>query len=367
VTLDGQIALTNARSYTARDAPVSIDVSVQWQFGKGEGVRILSRTDLKTLVPMSEAIALMKTAFRELSAGRAVAPVRSVVDVNANPSAMLMMPGFVPESGALGFKVVTFFAGNPTKDLPIIHAVVCLFDDTTGIPLGLMEGGFVTALRTGAVSGAATDLLARPDSRVLTVIGAGVQGVTQAAAVCAVRPIDRIIAVDVREEALSPFVESVERDWPELAPLVEVSTDANAAVREADVICTATTARAPVFEDRDVRPGTHINAVGAFTLEMQELHPDTVTRAIVVIDSLEPILEEAGDLVRPLREGRFAQSHIERELGKLVSGDIDGRQRDDDVTIFKSVGNAVQDVVVARYAIDQARLQGVGQTVGLSQ
>ncbi|MEZ4531527.1 MAG: hypothetical protein R2855_10950 [Thermomicrobiales bacterium] len=150
----------------------------------------LSRSDLKQLVPMKDAVELMKIAFQELSEGRAEAPVRAVVDVNDDPSAMLMMPGYVPASHALGFKVVNFFAGNPSKrGLPTLHAIVCLIDDVTGEPLGVMEGGFVTALRTGAVSGAASDLMARPDSSVLTVIGAGVQGVTQAAAVCAVRPI----------------------------------------------------------------------------------------------------------------------------------------------------------------------------------
>ena len=180
----------------------------------------LSRSDLKQLVPMNDAVELMKVAFLELSEGRAQAPVRAVVEVNDDPSAMLMMPGYVPASSALGFKVVSFFSGNPSKrGLPTIHAIVCLIDDVTGEPLGIMEGGYVTALRTGAVSGAATDFMARPDSHVVTVIGAGVQGVTQAAAICAVRPIDRIIAVDTREEQLERYRDTIESDWPELAAI----------------------------------------------------------------------------------------------------------------------------------------------------
>lgn len=326
----------------------------------------LSRSDLKQLVPMKDAVELMKVAFRELSEGRAQAPVRSVVEVNDDPSAMLMMPGYVPASNALGFKVVNFFSGNPIKrDLPTIHAIVCLIDDITGAPLGIMEGGYVTALRTGAVSGAATDYMARPDSRVLTVIGAGVQGVTQAAAVCAVRPIEKVIVVDTRAEQLERYRAAMSADWPELAGLVVTSTDIASSVAEADIICTATTARAPVFEDADLKPGTHINAVGAFTPEMQEIPPATVLRSRIVIDNLDAILAEAGDLLKPMNDGLIEQSHFTTELGHLVAGLAKGRQNAQEITFFKSVGNAVQDVVVARFAVDQATARGVGTSIDL--
>lgn len=326
----------------------------------------LSRSDLKQLVPMKAAVELMKTAFFELSEGRAIAPVRTAVEVDNKPSAMLMMPGFVPAADALGFKVVNFFSGNPAIGLPTIHAIVCLIDAGTGEPLGIMEGGYVTALRTGAVSGAASDFMARPDSKVVTVIGAGVQGVTQAAAVCAVRPIERIIAVDQRQEQLERYQEIVAADWPELADKVEVTTDTAAAVREADVICTATTARAPVFDDSDLKPGTHINAIGAFTPEMQEVPPATVVRARIVIDNLDAILAEAGDLLKPMNDGLIDQSKFTTELGHLVAGTAIGRADDQEITFFKSVGNAVQDVVVARYAVDQAVARGSGVSLDLT-
>lgn len=330
-------------------------------------VLALSRSELRKLVPMSSAVELMKVAFLELSEGRAQAPVRAVVEVNDDPSAMLMMPGYVPSSNALGFKVVNFFAGNPVKrGLPTIHAIVCLIDDVTGEPLGVMEGGYVTALRTGAVSGAASDLMARSNSTVLTIIGAGVQGVTQAAAVCAVRPIDKIIVVDTREEQLERYQQMIEADWPELARLLVTTTDVSHAVAQADIICTATTARAPVFDDADLKPGTHINAVGAFTPEMQEIPPATVVRARVVIDNLDAILAEAGDLLKPLNDGLIEQSHFTTELGHLVAGSATGRASDEEITFFKSVGNAVQDVVVARYAVDQARALQIGTTIDLT-
>lgn len=326
----------------------------------------LSRSDLKQLVPMRDAVELMKTAFHELSEGRAQAPVRTAVVVDDDASAMLMMPGFVPAAKALGFKVVNFFPRNPSRDLPTINAIVCLIDSETGIPLGIMEGGFVTALRTGAVSGAATDLMARPDSKTLAVIGAGVQGVTQAAAVCSVRPIERIIAVDQRPEQLDRFRSMIAADWPDIADRVETTTDPAIALAGADIICTATTARAPVFSDTDLRPGTHINAIGAFTPDMQEIPPATVVRSRVVIDNLGAILEEAGDLLKPLADGLIDQHHFETELGHLVAGKAIGRADDQEITFFKSVGNAVQDVVVARYAIDQATTKGVGVSLDLA-
>ncbi len=326
----------------------------------------LSRSDLKALVPMGQAVELMKVAFRELTEGRALAPVRSSVPVNDDPSAMLMMPGYVPASGALGFKTVNFFAGNPARGLPTIHAIVCLIDPDTGIPLGIMEGGWVTALRTGAVSGAATDLMARQESKTLTVIGAGVQGVTQAAAVCAVRPIERVIAVDISEEQLRRFEEMVASDWPDMADRVEMTTDVRAAVQAADVICTATTARSAVFDDADVRPGTHINAVGAFTPEMQEVPVGTCARARIVVDNHDAIMEEAGDLLKAIEAGVISEDDLHLELGHVVADPTLGRSSEDEVTFFKSVGNAVQDVVVARYAVDQAIERGIGQTLSLT-
>jgi ornithine cyclodeaminase len=329
-------------------------------------VLALSRSELRRLISMREAVELMKTAFAELSAGRAEAPLRTGVEVGGSSSVMLTMPGFVPAAGALGVKIVSFFPDNQTRQLPVIHAVVALVDDATGAPLAIMEGGYITALRTGAVSGAATDLLARPDAKTLVVIGAGAQGVTQAAAVCSVRPIERIIAVDARPEALERYAEALRRDWPEIDAEIETSTDANAAISRADVICTATTSRTPVFDDRRLPPGVHINAVGAFTPEMQEIPVETVVRASVVVDHAETALAEAGDLIKPLNAGVVDRKHLERELGQVAAGGAPGRRSPDEITFFKSVGNAVQDVIVARRAVDRANEQGVGTKLDLT-
>jgi ornithine cyclodeaminase/alanine dehydrogenase-like protein (mu-crystallin family) len=327
---------------------------------------VLNRSEVRELVPMPEAIALMKTAFAELSAGRTVSPLRTVISLEDRAGDALFMPALVPAMDALGLKTVSVFRRNPERGLPVIHAIVGLVDPETGQPLAIMDGTYLTALRTGAVSGAAADVLARPESRVLAAIGAGAQGVTQIAAVCAIRPIERVIAVDVNEGALSRLRETLEREWPGIAERLETTTDAGAAVRQADVICTATTSTTPVFRDEDVRPGTHISAVGAYTPEMQELPAETVARATVVVDAVEAALAEAGDLIIPLNEGRVTRDHFARELGMVVSGNAPGRTSDEEVTLFKSVGNAVQDVVVAKRAVERARERGIGTEIELA-
>ncbi len=324
---------------------------------------ILSREDVRALVSMPDAIELMKVAFRELSAGRAESPLRSSVPVE-DGAVMLLMPAFVPAVGALGFKMVSVFEGNRDKGLPTISAMVCLVDEATGEPAAIMNGAYLTALRTGAVSGAATDLLARPDAKHLVVIGAGAQGVTQAAAVAAVRPIEKITVVDMFEESLGRYRDAIASDWPELADRVETTTDASV-VSSADVICTATTSRKPVFKDSDVRPGTHINGIGAFTPEMQELPPELVARATLVVDQVHAVLEEAGDFIKPIEAGLLDRDQESPELGQLDAGEVPGRSSEDEITVFKSVGNAVQDVTVARRAATRARETGVGQDVSI--
>ena len=328
---------------------------------------VLTRNQVRSLVSMPDAIALMKQAFAELSAGRTVSPLRTVIPLPDREADALFMPAFVPTMDALGLKSVNVFRNNPARGLPAIHALVMLVDTETGQPAAIMDGSYLTALRTGAVSGAAADLLAREDSRTLAVIGAGAQGVTQIAAICAVRPIERVIAVDISDAALERLRDGIREDWPDLLDQVETSTDASGAVRQADIVCTATTSRRPVFADADLKPGTHVSGVGAYTPEMQEVPAETVVRATVIVDAVDAALEEGGDLIIPLNQGLVTRDHFSRELGMLVNGDATGRTSPDEITFFKSVGNAVQDVVVAKRAVERARETGVGIEIGLAQ
>ncbi|MFN8664652.1 MAG: ornithine cyclodeaminase [Thermomicrobiales bacterium] len=333
---------------------------------KYRAMLVLTRSQVRDLVSMSDAIALMKEAFAELSAGRTVSPLRTVIPLQDREADALFMPAFVPSMDALGLKSVNVFRNNPSRGLPAIHALVMLIDTETGQPAAIMDGSYLTALRTGAVSGAAADLLAREDSRTLTVIGAGAQGVTQIAAICAVRPIERVIAVDINEAALERLREGIRRDWPDLLERVEISTNAPGAVRQADIVCTATTSRQPVFADANLKPGTHVSGVGAYTPQMQEIPAETVVRATVVVDAMDAALEEAGDLIIPLNQGLVSRDHFARELGMLVNGDVPGRTSREEITFFKSVGNAVQDVVVAKRAVERAEQRGVGLEIDLA-
>lgn len=325
----------------------------------------LSKRDIRELVSMREAVDLMKTAFLELSEGRAVVPLRSSVEVMPERATTLLMPAFMPGIHALGFKVVSIFQDNPAKGLPTAVAMVCMIDAGTGEPTALLNGTYLTALRTGAVSGASSELMAREDARKLVVIGAGAQGVTQAAAVCAVRDIDEITVVYRSEESWERFRGAIDEDWPDLRERLTGTTEAEGAVGAADIVCLATTSTKPVFDDAWVKDGTHVSGVGSFTPEMQEAPAAFVARARVVLDMKEHALEEAGDLIVPLREGLISEDHIVGELGDVVAGRVRGRESEAEVTFFKSVGNAVQDMTVGNFIVEQARERGVGQEINL--
>jgi len=327
---------------------------------------VLSADDIRAMVPMAEAIRLMGVAFAELSAGRAASPLRTPIHDEGRGSDTLFMPAAVPALGGLGLKVVSVYPTNAARGLPTILALVALLDADTGRPLALLDGTFLTALRTGAVSGKATELLAKPDARTLLCIGAGAQAFTQVWAVCTARPsIERVLVRSRSAESAARLVGRLRDELPEIGARAAVADDLGEAVRAADVICTATSATTPVFDDADVRPGTHINAIGAYTPAMREVPAATVARARVVVDAVEAALSEAGDLLAPLRDGAVDRAHLETELGQVVAGTRPGRTDPDQVTLFKSVGNAVQDIAVARFAVERAEALGRGQHVEL--
>jgi alanine dehydrogenase len=325
-------------------------------------IRILSRKDVRQSLPMAEAIEAVKAAFAQLSTGRADVPLRVALEVPRHNGVTLFMPGYLMTGDQMAVKIVSVFNDNPAKGLPLIHALVTVVDATTGEPVAVMDGTYLTALRTGAASGAATDLLARQEAGTAAVFGAGVQGRTQLEAVCAARPIEKAWVYDISpQQAATYAAEMTQR----LSLPVEVAGTPADAVRQADVICAATTATSPVFEDADVRPGTHINAVGAYTPHMQEIPVETVLRAKVVIDHRESSLAEAGDLIIPLQQGRMTEEHIYAELGEISAGVKPGRTSAEEITLFKSVGVAVQDVAAASAVLKAARRLGLGTDVSL--
>jgi ornithine cyclodeaminase/alanine dehydrogenase-like protein (mu-crystallin family) len=254
------------------------------------------------------------------------------------------MPGFLPGSNTLGIKIVTLFPDNPKQNnLPFIHALIVLMDSKTGRPLAVLDGEKLTAIRTGAASGLATDLLARKDAGILTIIGAGVQAAAQLEAVATVRRLDNVFIVDRDQDKAEIWAENAGNHFP-----FSVSA---AAVEEAlpvsDIICTVTTSAVPVFPADLIRRGTHINALGAYKPDRREIPAETVAQALVVLDERRACMAEAGDLVMAIRENIISEDHPAAELGDVLTGNHPGRTAPDQITLFKSVGNAAQDLTAS--------------------
>lgn len=324
-------------------------------------IKVFSAREIQKAVTMAQAIAAMKDVFAELSRGEVEIPLRTHLSVEEKSGITLFMPAYVPKTGFLGAKIVSVFPENWKKSLPTIHAIVALIDAETGKPEAIFEGTYLTALRTGAASGLATDLLARKDAAVASIFGAGAQARTQLEAVCTVRPIAKVWVYDPVRQRAEAFAKEMKSRGQPIPSAVMVAGSPSSALREADVVCTVTTSKTPVFNDSDLKKGVHINAIGAFTPETREIPGETVARAKVFVDSLSAALSEAGDLIIPLKEGLIQESHFQGEIGALAAGLVPGRQSDKEITLFKSVGIAAQDIAVASVTFRAAARLGLGK------
>jgi ornithine cyclodeaminase/alanine dehydrogenase-like protein (mu-crystallin family) len=322
---------------------------------------VLPRADIQRCLSMREAIDAMRLAFQALSAGHAHAPQRSVITL-AEEGVALLMPSLLQttEHTAFGLKLVTVMPNNPQRGLSRIYASVLLLDATTGQTLAILEGGWLTAMRTGAASGLATELLARPDADVLALFGAGAQAPMQVVAIHTARPLREVRVVNQSDEHYLQLLETLQRMLGASCPPIRRAANAREALHQASLVACATAATAPLFTWWDVFPGAHINAIGAFTPDMCEIDAETLAHARIVVDRREAALVEAGDLIQALATGRIAAPETWSELGDLARGILPGRQSPDEVTAFKSVGNAVQDVAVALHVYGRARELGIG-------
>ncbi len=322
-------------------------------------IRVLSGADVRTAVDMPAAIESMRDAFAALSAGKATVPVRLPLELEKGVS--LFMPAHLHDSGAAGAKVVSVHPGNAERGLPVIHAAVLVLDAETGRVVALMDGTWLTALRTGAVGGLAADLLARSDATTVALFGAGVQARTQLEAVRCVRPVADVRVVSATGASAEALVAEL-REGPD--PLrAEVVSDPNEAVEGADVVIAATSSSTPVFSGARIEEGTHVTGVGSFTTEMREVDAELIRRARVIVDQREAILEEAGDIVGPIRDGVVDESVMAAEIGEILLGRAEGRTDPRQITFFKSVGNAVQDISVAARVLEVAERDGLGTVV----
>ena len=308
---------------------------------------------------MGEAIACMADAFAGLSAGTSVVPERYIVDSPDGGLTLLMKPAFAGDQSTSGVKILSQRNTGPLQGIPTITGIVMLFDTRTGELLSLLDGGYITALRTGAAAGLATDLLARKESRNLAVFGCGAQGRTQLEAVCTVREIANIWLFDLsRERAESLRAEMEKR----ISAKIVIAHDL-LVLEEVDIVCTATNATQPLFRREHIRPGTHVNAIGSFKPHMQELDPEMVRSSRIFFDDQKACIRESGDLVKALRRFGNLDDRISGGIGDLVAGKIAGRTSPGEITLFKSVGTAIQDLAVADRIYQKSRKLGFGEEI----
>src|SRR6267378_3346116 len=327
-------------------------------------VLVLSAEDVARLLPMPACIAVMRDALAALARGKALVPLRMVMRMPDGSGFLGMMPGQLSadgdRAGALGMKAVSVFTGNARRGIDTHQGAVLLFEGDTGRLSALLDGATITAIRTAAVSGVATDLLARRDASELAILGAGVQARTHVEAIAAVRPLRRVRIWSRNPERATALAAELRRrfDVP-----IEASKSAEAAIREADIVATVTASAEPILQRAWLKEGVHINAVGSSIPTSREIDTATMAAARLFVDRRESALAEAGDLLIAVREGAVTGDLIQAELGEVIIGKNPGRRTPTELTLFKSLGLAVEDVASAAYLVRRARETGTGQTV----
>jgi ornithine cyclodeaminase len=318
-------------------------------------IRILTGKDVKTALPMPKAIDVMRLAFGQLSSGNVTMPLRT--RVSAEKGDILLMSAWLHQSQDLGVKIVSIFKDNPNVGLPTVTASVIALDPQTGMPKALIEGESLTAIRTGATGGLSAEILARRDAKTVALFGAGVQARAQLEGLMAVRAIKQVNLIDLSQSAAEKLARAVST-WAN-APHIQLDLSPDQAVRDADVVITATTSMTPVFNGEDLKPGAHITGVGSFTAQMQEVDETTVRRARIVVDSKEACLSEAGDIIIP-------NATIDAELGEIINGTKPGRQSDHEITFFKTVGVAAEDASAASAILREAEKLDLGTVIAVN-
>jgi ornithine cyclodeaminase/alanine dehydrogenase-like protein (mu-crystallin family) len=323
-------------------------------------ILIVNQREVAALLPMEECMAVMTDALRALGEGNALLPLRTIVRLPDGRSAFGAMPAYLGSPAAMGLKVVTVFPGNEGTRFDSHIGAVLLFDVEHGQLLAIMDASAVTAIRTAAVSGVATHLLARQGARTLALLGSGVQAMTHLEAMRLARPIER---VRVWSRSAGRAAWFAARAAKRFGVDVDVAGSAQAAVEGADVICTVTSAREPVLKGEWLSPGAHVNAVGSSQPTARELDSEAVCRARLFVDRRESTLSEAGDFLVPKGEGAIGDDHIVGELGELLTGRVVGRRSAEEITLFKSLGLAIEDVAAAHHVHARALATGAGTRV----
>lgn len=321
---------------------------------------VLSEKQVHRLIDIDELIAALQQAHVQYSTGKAVMPVRLVVPLPQINGRITSMPGFLNEDEALGMKVVTFFRDNFKNDLPAILATIMLFSAETGKISATMDGSYITAIRTACASAMATKALANPQTPVLGILGAGVQARAHIQTLTRVRKIDKIKLYSPSGTSATAVKKEMES---QVRAAIEVADSAEEAVREADLIVTVTTAKEPIVKLEWLKPGAHINAVGSHRPDLREIDGATLARAKIVVDSRDAIMAECGDILLALKEKSIAENAIHAEIGEVLAKTKPGRASRDEITLYKSVGIAIQDVAAANLVYRKALEQRIGTEV----
>jgi len=323
-------------------------------------VLILNNEDIRDIFSMKEAITKIEEAFREFAEGRVKMPQRQLIRIPEEEGWIANMPAYLEETKAVGTKVVTVYPRNPSKNKPTTIATIILNDYSTGEPISIINGGYLTSIRTGAVGGLASKYLSKNDAKTVGLFGAGFQAKTQLEALFEVRDIEKVYVYDLSKDTSKEYSKQMSRKLG--IDVIPISTP-NKAVEGCDIIITASTSRTPVFDGKLIQEGTHINAIGSHTPITRELDTFTIKKAKIVVDQIEASLREYGEILIPIKEGNISPDHIYAEIGEIITGKKEGRSNENEITVFKSGGLAIQDIAIAHLAFTKAVKKMVGTRI----
>lgn len=322
---------------------------------------LLTKEDIKKVFTMKDAIEANKLAFRLEVEGKSEAPLRTNIPVPKYDGSLIFMPAYVEEIDLASLKIVNIFPHNLDKGIPSAPGQVLLIDGTTGIVTGLMDGTYVTEIRTGAATGVAFQLLAKKDCKIGALIGTGGQAAAQLEAMLVARDLEEVRVYSRNYQRVKAFVDKMQEELEDYDTRIIACKSSDQAIDNADLLITVTTSSEPVFDGRKVKPGATISCVGAYEPHMQEMDPAILPRTSkIYFDSQDAVLSEAGDIIIPLEEGIIRESDFTGDLGDVIKGELVGRENDDEIIIFQTVGIATQDLITAKIIYDNAKAAGIG-------
>jgi alanine dehydrogenase len=323
---------------------------------------ILNRDEVEGILSMEACMDVMSGAFESLERGKSLQPLRSLMRLPTQKGLLGMMPGYTGENNIFGIKSISVFPENYKQGISSHQGVILLYEGNNGRLIAVLDAEVITAVRTAAVSALATDLLARKDASVLAILGAGVQGRQHLKSISLVRELSKVFVWDIVDEFTKAYVDSQSKLSD--AEIIGAGT-AKEAVADADIICTVTPSKDPILRWDWVKPGTHINAVGACTPNTQELESALVAKSRLFTDCRESLFNEPGDFLNPKKEGLITEDHVIGELGELLTEKIKGRGSEEEITLFKSLGLAIEDLAAGYFVYEKATETDTGTIVDL--